>query len=144
METQDLWPDFFVEKVRGPKSILQEQATFLKKKTKGILKADVLTKTSQDQIYHFFRLISPALNYYKYDLFSISHGIELYPVMFDVGDNLALLSELDTVLSPSDYTSFIAYDEPSFITALSTVLKAPSTLRIIQNLYSQSLDELPV
>lgn len=143
METQDLWPDFFIEKVRGPKTILQEQASFLSKKTKGILEAAVLTKTSQDQIYHFFRLISPALKY-KYDLFSISHGIELYPVLFDVGDNLALLAELDTVLSPSDYTSFIAYDELSFITALSTVLKAPSTMRIIQNLYSQSLDEHPV
>jgi hypothetical protein len=142
METQNLWPNFTIEKVRGPKTILQEQAGFLKQMTQGVLNADVLTRTSENQFYHFFRIISPSLNNYKYTLFTISHGADSFPVNLDVNGEDSLLAVLSgSFASDSSGYEFKIDHESGLTHALSLIFQAPSTMRIIQNLYSQSLDE---
>ena len=72
MDTQNLWPDFTIDKIRSPKTILQEQADFLKDRTKGIVYGKVVTQTLTDNtISHIFRIIAPKIGHYAYDLFAV-------------------------------------------------------------------------
>ena len=82
METQNLWPEFVVEKVRSPKTILKEQAGYLMKMTKNILSADVETtqERSTGQIIHNFYVVAPAMDNYRYRVFNVSHDVIYYPL----------------------------------------------------------------
>ena len=79
--SENLWPTFEASKVISPKTLMVEQANFLSESTsKGIL-GEVITSPSKENILtHIFRIVAPALNNYKYDLFYIQHGIIFYPL----------------------------------------------------------------
>jgi hypothetical protein len=77
----DLWGDIQTEKIRTPVSILREQAALLGPKTQNIVEAKVDTRSERGDFYHYFTLVVPALDNYKYNLFAISHDIRLYPVL---------------------------------------------------------------
>jgi hypothetical protein len=119
MAARDFWGDIQENEVRTPLSILREQAALLGPKTKHLLKAEVGTYVSSERFVHHFNLVVPALDNYRYELFGITHGIDLYPVV-EVG-------------RPQEM-----HNEDEFIAWLQQRLTSQQTRRIINTLMSQA------
>ncbi|QDK77821.1 hypothetical protein EXU85_04125 [Spirosoma sp. KCTC 42546] len=140
METQNLWPEFTIDKTKSPKAILKEQAGYLMKKTNNVLSAEVETvQAGNEQIIQHFYIVAPAINNYRYMLFSVRHKIiGYYPVT--VVSGIEIFNEEDgdsfTLGIPME-----AKNEEEFIKSLSTVFNDPDNTRIISSLLSQSLAE---
>lgn len=118
----DFWGEIQADEVRTPVTILREQAALLGPKTQNIVEAKVDTITFGTDVFrHSFRLVVPALDGYTYELFSIKHGIMLYPV--------------DVVNDGTTYR-----DEHEFTLWLQSTLSSPATKRIIANLVGQARD----
>lgn len=121
-EVIDLWPDFELETVRSPKTILKEQADLLSHKTNNILKGEIGFVSAYDETTVGFSITSPYLNNYKYQLFHIKYNpATLYPVTID--------------------GSITCEDETTFKESIKGILRDPRTIKIINSLYSQSLEE---
>src|SRR5208282_1331360 len=82
VKVDNLWPeDFGVPKQVPPVTILRTQAALLGQRTKNIVEAEVKTAVSApDEFMHSFNLVAPALDFYTYRLFFVTHGLALYPV----------------------------------------------------------------
>lgn len=79
----DLWPDDIGHSdIVAPVTIMRQQASFLGRKTQNIIEGDVVTKFNQDNenFVHYFFLVAPALQDYRYKLFTIRHEISFYPL----------------------------------------------------------------
>ena len=101
-----LWPD---DLVRGdlvvPLTILQEQAMMLATITDGLVKADVRLmqrvtestkeKKANDEFIYGFYLLAPLLDNYSYRLFMIFRDATLFPVYFQVDQEIE--RELDSL-----------------------------------------------
>jgi len=118
----DLWPNLHLEKVRSPKTILKEQADLLSHKTNNILKGEIGSVSSLNETTIGFSITSPYLNNYKYQLFFIRFNpATLYPVFLDgYGE---------------------CNDESTFVEKVKEILSDARTIKIINSLYSQSLEE---
>ena len=104
----DLWPKArFETDIVTPVSILRRQAALLGEKTQQLVAAEVVTTVVGDYATHFFRLVVPALDHYKYELFRMEHRVDqFYPIMAyfpgmesHVPDQQALVEWLRQVLS---------------------------------------------
>ena len=93
----DLWPnELTVVDQRSPLTILKEQASLLGEKTQNIVIA-VLEKSlmlgswlAREYPFKYgFLLTCPALGNYRFRLFSIGYGIDMYPVHFDLDSDVA-------------------------------------------------------
>jgi hypothetical protein len=120
----DLWPKArFETDAITPVSVLRKQAALLGEKTQQLVTADVSTFVDRDSVTHRFRLVVPALDNYKYELFHLTHRIDkLYP----------LNGYVDNRSVPD-----IA-DETAFVQFLKEVLSSESTLRKIDSLMAQA------
>jgi hypothetical protein len=81
----DLWPDdLAAPTVLTPLAILKFQAGQLRQRTKGLLEVDIQTQEKTNgnlHLQHSFDLIAPALNRYRYRLFTVEHDEQMvYPV----------------------------------------------------------------
>lgn len=162
---QDFWPANINKNVpESPIFIMREQARLLGEKTGNLVKADV-GKGAIDQqsfVYHFY-IIAPTLNNYHYRLFTIEHGIEMYPLTLYVDESLgielnaakmakgAAAFMLDAVENLSRMTNHTKLTEPytvtvssqeAFVTILREILNSNRTLQIIRSLLSQITPEL--
>jgi hypothetical protein len=144
----DLWPAELAKvETRGPLTVLKEQASLLGEKTRNIVTAEVAhhhvsVSTGKHADYPFklaFSLTSAALGAYRYRLFWIAYGIELYPVHFFVDDELAaeLVEGTDLVPSEGDGT-FLAESEEQFTEILKHIFGARRTLTVIKAMLSQA------
>lgn len=139
METQNLWPDFAIDKTKSPKTILKEQAGYLMARTNNVLSAAVETSHYKENISHEFYVVAPALNNYRYRLFSVSHEVVgYYPVTIMTEVELQGEHEDDIKIV---YNPAKAKNEEEFMLLLSKVFKNPENVRIISSLLSQSLAE---
>jgi hypothetical protein len=76
---KNLWGDLStLVKVRTPKAILEEQASFLGEATKGAL-VGFVNQTGSGTFIFTFGVQVPSLNGYVYSMFNVMHDIELYP-----------------------------------------------------------------
>jgi hypothetical protein len=123
----DLWPDdiLFLEQ-RAPVTILKDQAFALGKRTQNIVIADV--RSHQDvmgtrKFEHSFVIRAPSLNY-EYQLFSVTHDIELYPVQ----------------LFFEDFKEGRAFagSEREFLRLLQEVLSSDKTRKVVAAIYAQT------
>jgi hypothetical protein len=114
----DLWGNIQVADVRTPAAILREQAALLGTKTQNVVEAKVISGTEDNEFYHSFNLIVPALDYYTYSLFTIRHDVNLYPVRINRGPRLE--------------------SEQEFTDWLRKTLSSPETTKIVQNLLAQA------
>jgi hypothetical protein len=123
MATQiaDLWGGFQPAEVRSPLSILRQQASLLGDKTGHLVEARVDSRAQYKEFFHSFRLVVPALDDYTYELFRISHTIDLYPISVRWKDERV---ELET--------------EEAFVDWLSSCLSSEATKRIISTLMAQA------
>ena len=117
----DLWGTDFDFAVTTPGSILKEQASLLSTKTQGLVTAEVDNKPFGSNIQHIFKLVVPAMDFYKYELFRLVHGIDLYP-----GD----------IFWNNDHYPF--KDEQSLLSVLATIFRSAPTMKVISSLVAQA------
>lgn len=133
----NLWPDNIGSgstKMKPPVAILREQASLLGERTQNMVTASVnsVQGPSARPFRSGFMLLAPALGNYAYRLFSIEHGIELYPVVLDVDDDI--LMEL-----PSQSRPVQANSEAEFLDLLRRIFASRKTRQIIDVMLAQSL-----
>jgi hypothetical protein len=121
---RDLWPKDIatVSGVRTPVSILREQAILLGEKTKNIVEAEIISSGKNGVFSHSFVLVAPVLDSYQYELFSVQHSAQIYPLIVKIRG--------------SQITE--AGSEEQFIEQLQSIFADPQTKQIIQTLIVQS------
>lgn len=121
-ETNDFWPKEITEIVT-PVKILREQATQLGRKTNYILDGKVRThaRSQLDDFVHTLLIVVPTLDDYTYELLSVEHGVELYPVTVHFQNEREQLAT-----------------EEAFVLWLQRTLSSETTKRILRNLLSQA------
>jgi hypothetical protein len=117
----DLWGEIAPSAVRTPVSILREQASLLGSKTKNTIEGKVESRVPGSLLYHSFNLVVPALDNYTYELFQISHDVNLYPV------HVERRSSYDELRN-----------EEAFVSWLGQKLSSADTKGIIGNLLAQA------
>jgi len=130
--SRNLWPeDIAVTDVIAPVTILKEQASLLGQRTKNLVEGRVspgigkgLDMFDAGRFTYDFDLVAPALKNYTYRLFSISHGVEFYPLTID-----------SATLNSAD---FKVNNDEEFLKALETIFSSGKTKGIISSLVSQS------
>jgi hypothetical protein len=122
----DLWPaDLGSNGPLPPVVILRLQASRLAERTRGLLEAEVRsTSGSAGQFNYTFELVAPALDDYRFPLFSIHHDINLYPVVVRAE---AIRAEPYKADSPEAFSAI-----------LREVLSHETTLRALRSLLAQS------
>ncbi|KPA09925.1 hypothetical protein MHK_009884 [Candidatus Magnetomorum sp. HK-1] len=138
----DLWPtDIINSRMRAPITILKEQAILLQQKTNGVIHALVrriknesqLTKENGNFLYEFL-VVAPALQDYQYSLFSISHEIELYPIVIETDKMIA------RELGNENNDPIIVKSEPDYIERLRKIFCTKKTKKIINAMIAQSVE----
>ena len=119
----DLWPEELAAEPaqKAPGGILREPAALLGPRTNNLLEGRVETRPDprMARLHHSFKIdCASALDFYQFDLFSLSHGVnEFYPLeALAHGKQVQLNSEAD------------------LIAWLRTVFASPETKRIIGTL----------
>jgi len=117
----DLWGDIAPAQVRTPLAILREQAALLGEKTKNLVEAKVATSVNGPQFVHRFNLVVPSMIQFTYELFTVRHGIEMYPINV-----------------PADPPNAnVLATEQEFIEWLRGELSSEGTKKIVSNLLAQ-------
>jgi hypothetical protein len=122
----DLWPENIAESTLvTPISIMKEQAALLGEKTKQLVKGEVTSQSPSSigglatPFVHRFYIVAPTLNY-RYELFSISHGINFYPLSLSYAN-----------------TSHSMRSEAEFKENLKTLLSSQHTLNVVHSILAQ-------
>lgn len=119
----DLWPEDVTQSdVTAPLSILKMQARRLGDRTSWKITADVDSVAIGNSFQHTFAIHARQLSY-SYELFTVEHDIEFYPL----------------------YVSFDGFErgrrevlsEDEFVHVLAEILNSDKTRRIIRSLVAQ-------
>ena len=135
---EDLWPDINPAAIVTPASILKTQAAALSQKSKGLLQGEVETWAYEQNIYHRFSLVVPALENYRYSLLRVHHLPTVYPVYIDESPLPVIEGESTDWNSAAGQTTYSLQDEASFRGWLRKALAATETKRILESLLAQA------
>ena len=130
-EIPDLWGNgIATAEVVTPAAILRQQASLLGPKTKNLVEAEVKVRTDPDENGFIldFNLVVPALGGYRYRLFRLEHGPELYPVT--VGEGLR------PQLAPIE--GYRLRSEKELLDYLGEVLSSKRTTELVAALRAQA------
>ena len=97
---RDLWPATITatSDLVTPVALLKEQAALLGEKTQNLVVAEVSSRAGGTIFYHNFNLVAPALEGYRYNLFTLQHNIDLYPVtLMTFGSVLTIQSQEELI-----------------------------------------------
>jgi hypothetical protein len=119
----DLWPDISASKPRTPLSIMKQQAALLGKHTNNLLEGEVETKPWGVDLVHRFIIVAPTLSY-RYELFKVTHGVAVYPVVVSHPGSL----------SPDESIQ----DEETFVNWLKNALNSDFAKHILGGLLAQA------
>ena len=137
----DLWPDDIAINLslRTPFAILRKQASALSEKTKNVVEGLVVIDSQASKpkgpIYYDFNIRAPMMNY-TYQLFYISHPIELYPLRLCIEDE----EVLSTWKGDPDNTTLQIETEDEFMQILRSVFASKRTRKIVSALIAQSME----
>src|ERR1035437_6610129 len=120
IHSDDLWPENIADSnLVTPVSILKQQAALLGEKTRQLVKGEVVTQTTGNLFVHYFYIAAPTLSY-KFELFTLSHGINFYPlVMKSLNNTISLNSENE------------------FKDKLKEIFAAPHTRNVVHSILAQ-------
>lgn len=131
----DLWPDDIatVPESKAPASILKEQASLLGMKTNNLVQAEVVRYEpgigESEKFKHGFLIKAETLDNYRYRLFTIKHGITLYPVYISLDKDIQ--QEVASTLVAEDVA---VKCESELVDILGKILKAKKTKQVIRSL----------
>jgi hypothetical protein len=145
----DLWPDNLGAGVgRAPAAILREQVRHLEKKTNNVItgriepsylpRVTVREKfgADEDLFMYEFHLEVPILDYYRKNIITIFHGIDLYPIIIHTDE--AIKKELSKNVS-----NITVYDEEEFLDILKRIFNSGKTVTIINSILAQVKEIVP-
>jgi hypothetical protein len=120
----DLWPSRFVAATGGsPIGILRDQAALLGTKTDNVVQATVKSSaTRDDEVEHRFYLLAPALDNYRYLLFTVRYRVDK-PFPLKLQEDV----KWQTIKS-----------EERLLAALADIFKSERTSQVIASLIEQS------
>jgi hypothetical protein len=140
-DAEDFWPPMEdVEDAKSPVVLLRKQAEALTDKSGHRLRGRVSTATirlgnaaleamhidpygpNRDTFTHVFSIEVPALDDYRYNLFSVSHGLEGYPVVHEKEDG-----EWQALANAEEFTNW-----------LKQTLSSEKTRRVLRTLREQA------
>ena len=160
----DLWPDSIeTAKVKSPAALLREQASLLGRKTRNLVQAEVkgggrqrdyfenvITESilkqaefkgespQRDYFHYSFQIVAPALDYYRYELFTITHDIQLYPLIICLEHDIySEIERFSNFLVKTEENKFEIKSENEFLEILKAVFGSEKTRRVITALLSQ-------
>ncbi len=121
---KDLWGDIPEVLELMPRDMMREQATYLEKKTKGLLTAEISIDSDKGSFRQTqtFYLVVPTMHY-RYELFSIYQKdvVKVYPVQFSIDRQIVEV-----------------HDEAEFISCLQKILSSERTKLIVGSLLAQA------
>lgn len=149
-KVENLWPMDIraTSKQLSPVAILKRQASLLGERTKNIVEAEVETKAAdhQKKLQHWFYLVAPALDFYKYPLFRVEHApTQFYPLNIQFNVSAETSSEGNRTrkfegLTAREQGSMLRVrSEAEFTAHLKTIFAADETKKVIQSLIDQSV-----
>ncbi len=116
------------EESLSPATILRAQAATWTQRTNGEIIAEVEpARVSSDRLGYWFSFVVPALDGYRYRLFRLEHGIDLYPLRIAAGRTPDEATEVD--------------DEEGLYEELQRIFTAPATLSAVRQLRSLVADQ---
>ena len=155
--TDDLWPDDIGRriKLKAPVIILKEQGALLGTKTDNVVEGEIFNisdrRTARNPFEYAFYLAAPAFNY-RYTLLTISHSVDLYPLVIytdnDVftelpddmkrsgkkrGEHPILVAD-----SESRHPILVADSESRFTEILKAIFATKKVRRVIEAIMAQS------
>lgn len=137
----DLWPELSVaEKIKAPISIFREQASLLGQKTKNLVTAEVEKPRKYDERFNYsFDLVAPTLDNYHYRLFTVEHGIDLYPLRLYLDtDIIEELKNQISINADADGYFVSAENEDELIKQLRLVFGSKRTRHLVKALLAQA------
>jgi hypothetical protein len=171
MYMHNLWPkDISLSEVKAPVAILRQQASALGSITQNVVEAKVAMaeqktlRSGYEPFTYRFYLVAPALQGYRYKLFTMWHDVNLYPVKFSVDsdirkewtgeENVTATSteEMDdsseqtnifdidiaNMLNKKPSVDALAESEEEFMKILANIFRAKKTRQVIQAMLAQS------
>ncbi len=122
MSVKNLWGSIPVTgNIRTPYAILLEQASCLGEITEGLLIGKVVKNVENGKFRYDLNIVAPALNNYYYNVTTIIHGTEFYPLRLRSSDGS--LNECET--------------EEVFENRLGDILSSELTRGVIAGLLAQ-------
>ncbi len=119
------WPRITTDDIpETPEAVLASFANALSQQTNNVLKGVIATQTTSPpgRVTSYFQIVAPLFNNYRYELFSITHGIvPFYPV--------------NVIYKGSGHNSESAETLKSQVTV---IINDKSTIEIIKSLIAQS------
>ena len=159
LDMRDLWPEDIgpISDLKAPVSILREQGALLGKKTNNLVEAEVVQLeaviSEEREFSYAFLIVAPALDNYRYKLFTISCGINLYPITINVDRDIQ--AEIPTNVRESEENQIrqfresllfgkkpevkrklVAESEDEFMEILKKIFSAKKTKKVIGALLS--------
>lgn len=140
---QDLWPEKIEYPViEAPVAILMRQAVALGKKTGNVVEGRVeRTRTYPHRFGYSFRIVGPLLGDYSYQLFIITHGVELFPVEIMAESAIMVEVARKTGVHPreKDYEgTVVAETQDEFENILRAIFAASKTQNVVGAIIKQS------
>lgn len=137
---ESLWPkDLGANLNKAPVTILMEQASFLGEQTNNLVKATVEAEKSYSRDFKYaFYIVAPTLENYRYLLFDISHGVELFPVTFDLDGKIR-----EEIKAAVGKTYPVAQNEQEFMEIFKAILNSNKLRNIINSILAQSKAFIP-
>jgi hypothetical protein len=134
----DLWPKDLDQLAKSsaaaPVNILKEQAAVLGKRTNGLLDAEAVPHRDPydtTKLRYSFEIVAAALQNYRYELFQIVHGPEMYPVTFKVE------REMSNDVKADSYGGIDASNEEEFKKTFALILNSQKARKVISGLLAQ-------
>lgn len=131
----DLWPELGGT-FRSPVAILKEQAALLAQKSKGLLRAEIVSRPlkESDMLLHIFIIVAPAINY-RYSLFFVRNPVLGYPAKLFVEHRPE--GQPPPLEKPKRWP-LVAKNEAQFLSILKNVLNSEKSKAVLNALLSQS------
>ncbi len=114
--------------IRTPIAILREQATLLTNLTKGILKGEIETTQSNDNLLIKLYIVVSGLKNYRYLILQYIQPITLYP---------------GTLIWAAKSSGYQTANEDQFLDSLKTILSSTETQSVITGLLAQARETAP-
>jgi hypothetical protein len=148
-DESDLWPADLVVDVRSPIMILNEQAEALSKRTKGIVKGEVVSGVSGRFEQPSFDLVAPAVGV-RHRILRVRYSKELpYPVVLIAGPlqrNIVAFADQPDFATPAEWNlagdeaaqARLAHTPNEVREFLKTIFNAPTSRATLFSLVARS------
>ncbi|MEI6333669.1 MAG: hypothetical protein WCS87_03865 [Methylococcaceae bacterium] len=114
--------------VKPPIAVLKELAQELAKKTQGLLVGKVEQSNLSNEFSLEFYITAPSLNNYSYEVFSVNHDLDFYPLELTI---------TATRLPDRSYAVEKVENQEKFEEKLKIIFSSPEVKKVINGLLAQ-------